>query len=141
MFYFPRDSFIQGALVVPIPNIALDPFKVCFYDHNQTLGVTFELSIIVFGMSPIHEIRTMPTTLITDTIALVSMVAEVSKYTKHFALSAMLRAVVSDVTVHFFTIFLSHLLLVVTLETARVRFWCTPLCWRLQMIRTNFSRV
>ena len=50
------------------------------------------------------------------------MVAEVLKYIKHFAISSMLRAVVSDVTVHFFTIFLSHLLLVVTMETARVWF-------------------
>jgi len=34
----------------------------------------------------------------------------------------MLRAVISDVTVYFVTIFLTHLLLVVTIETARVRF-------------------
>lgn len=50
------------------------------------------------------------------------MVAEVLKYIEHFALSVMLRAVVSDVTVHFFTIFISHLLLVITMETARVWF-------------------
>ena len=41
----------------------------------------------------------------------------------------MLRAVVSDVTVYFFTIFLTHLLLVVTLETARV--WSLSLSFGL----------
>jgi hypothetical protein len=55
-------------------------------------------------------------------IALASMVADIFKFIRHFALSAMLRAILSDVTVYFFTIFLSHLLLIVTVETARVWF-------------------
>jgi hypothetical protein len=104
------------------------------YDHNKILGVTFEVSVLVLGMSPTTlEIRTTLTVFVADTIALVSMVTDVLKYIDHFALSAMLRAVVSDVTVYFFTIFLSHLLLVVTIETARVWFevhssdYC-PLC-------------
>ncbi|KAF9648632.1 hypothetical protein BDM02DRAFT_3186957 [Thelephora ganbajun] len=88
--------------VVHIPNIPLDPFRVCLYDHNKTIGITFEISILVF-----------------DTIALVSMAIEVSKYARHYALPSMLRAVIRDITVYFFTIFLSHLLFVITIQTAR----------------------
>jgi len=68
------------------------------------------------------QVRTALTTLVVDTVALVAIVTEVSKYVKHFALPSMLRAIISDATIYFFTIFLSHLLLVVTMEAARVWF-------------------
>lgn len=78
-------------------------------------------------MSPTtREILTALTVFNTDTIALASMVTDIFKFIRHFALSAMLRAILSDVTVYFVTIFLSHLLLIVTVETARVWFQ-TPL--------------
>ena len=117
----PREPHQRYSLVVPMPDIPLDPFRVCLYVHNKTLGLAFGVSVLVSGaLLTSLKIRTALTARITDTIALISMVTEVSKYVKHFALSAMLRAVISDVTVYFFTIFLSHLLLVITIETARV---------------------
>ena len=119
--YSLRENLTRGTLVVPMPDIPLDPFRVCLYVHNKTLGLAFGVSVLVSGALPTFlKIRTALTARITDTIALISMVTEVSKYVKHFGLSAMLRAVISDVTVYFFTIFLSHLLLVITIETARV---------------------
>ena len=53
-------SLIQGALVVPVPDIPLDPFRVCMYDHNNALGVAFEVSVLVFGMSPTVDPRSEP---------------------------------------------------------------------------------
>lgn len=41
----------QGALVVRMPDIPLDPFMVCLYDHNKTLGLAFEVSVLVFSTS------------------------------------------------------------------------------------------
>lgn len=66
--------------------------------------------------------RITVTAFVADTIALISMATEVLKYVKHFSLPAMLRAVINDVTIYFFTISLSHLSLLVTLTTARVWF-------------------
>ena len=62
------------------------------------------------------------------------MVTEVLKYVEHFAFSSMLRAVISDVTVYFFTIFLSHLLLLVAVGTARVWFLTSFFEWWSLMI-------
>ena len=46
-----RDCFDRDTLVVHMPNIRLDPFRVCLYDHNKTLGLAFEVSVLVFGTS------------------------------------------------------------------------------------------
>ena len=72
------------------------------------------------------EILTPLVTFIADAVALASTAIQVLKYAKQFPLSSMLRAVISDVTLYFFTVFISHVLLVATMETARVRVQISP---------------
>jgi len=49
-----RESLIQCALVLRMPDVPLDPFRICLYDHNKTLGLAFEVSVLVFGTPPPH---------------------------------------------------------------------------------------
>lgn len=48
---FDCDSFVQGTLVVGTPNIPLDPFRICLYDHNKSIGIAFGISVITIGRS------------------------------------------------------------------------------------------
>lgn len=68
------------------------------------------------------ELQSTLVIFVADVVALVSTTIQALTYVRHFPLSSMLRAVISDVTLYFFTVFLSHVLLVATMETARVSF-------------------